>query len=295
VAVCRLLSLNRHHSLLTPGAVLCSLQTSTHQGDAVTESVQLVDGYLYQLDARLARFSTSAELAGLPLPHAEERVRRILLDTAAASLKMNGAWRGWCCACDTRCVALRAAEMQRQHVAWCVERQLSAPESPCDNSPTPARPRDRPTNQTQHNARTGTLTLWLSRGRGGFGFNEAVGPNFYALLTTGAQRVWVRLRAGEELLDAQRMPACAHTHTHTPTNPSCTNPSTKPMHAKQTETAYAAVDRENGFKAYATPLPPRSPYFTTMRSVSQVESAVAHYEAVARGGDLVSVCERLRA
>lgn len=65
-----------------------------HKGDAVYETVMLSEGYLYQLDDRLQRFMDSADLAGIPLPFSEERLRRILLDTAAASLKMNGE----CCA-----------------------------------------------------------------------------------------------------------------------------------------------------------------------------------------------------
>jgi branched-subunit amino acid aminotransferase/4-amino-4-deoxychorismate lyase len=56
-------------------------------------AVLLVDGYLYQLEAHLARFKASSELAGLPLPMSEERMRRVLMDTAAASMKMNGEGR----------------------------------------------------------------------------------------------------------------------------------------------------------------------------------------------------------
>jgi 4-amino-4-deoxychorismate lyase len=65
-----------------------------HKADAVSEEVPLVDGYLYQFDEHLDRFKTSADMAGLPLNMPEARLRRILLDTAAASLKMNGG----CCA-----------------------------------------------------------------------------------------------------------------------------------------------------------------------------------------------------
>lgn len=61
-----------------------------HKGDAVCESIVLAGGYLYKLEERLQRLAESAELAGIPLPCSEERLRRVLLDTAAASLKMNG-------------------------------------------------------------------------------------------------------------------------------------------------------------------------------------------------------------
>jgi hypothetical protein len=54
-----------------------------------------------------------------------------------------------------------------------------------------------------------------------------------------------------------------------------------------TETCYMEVDRSTGIRAVTTPLDPRSAYFTTMRNVSQIENAVAHYEAMARGADLV--------
>lgn len=74
-----------------PGFMLVSIDDAmVNKGDAVYESVSLTEGYLYKLDARMARFLDSADLAGLPLPFSEERLRRILLDTAAASLKLNG-------------------------------------------------------------------------------------------------------------------------------------------------------------------------------------------------------------
>lgn len=53
------------------------------------------------------------------------------------------------------------------------------------------------------------------------------------------------------------------------------------------ETCYMEDERDAGIRAVKTPLDPRSPYFTVMRNVSQIESAVAHYEAAARGADLV--------
>jgi hypothetical protein len=74
-----------------PGFMVVSIDDRmVNKGDAVYETVMLSEGYLYQLDDRLQRFMDSADLAGIPLPFSEERLRRILLDTAAASLKMNG-------------------------------------------------------------------------------------------------------------------------------------------------------------------------------------------------------------
>lgn len=54
------------------------------------------------------------------------------------------------------------------------------------------------------------------------------------------------------------------------------------------ETCYLEIDRNTGIKAVSTPLDPRSPYFLSMLSVSQIENAVAHYEAQARDADVVS-------
>lgn len=80
-----------------PGFMLVNIDDHmVHKGDAVCETVVLTDGYLYHLDRRLERFMSSAALAGIPLPFSEERLRRVLLDTAAASLKMNGALQAGC-------------------------------------------------------------------------------------------------------------------------------------------------------------------------------------------------------
>lgn len=74
-----------------PGFMVVNIDDHmVHKGDAVFETVVLTEGFLYKLDCRLERFMASAELAGIPLPFSEERLRRVLLDTAAASLKMNG-------------------------------------------------------------------------------------------------------------------------------------------------------------------------------------------------------------
>jgi hypothetical protein len=48
------------------------------------------EGYLYQMEEHLARLLASAELAGLELGVSEATLRRIVLDTAAASMLMNG-------------------------------------------------------------------------------------------------------------------------------------------------------------------------------------------------------------
>lgn len=49
-----------------------------------------MEGHLYQLDQHLDRFARSAEMARIPLPVSLPQLRRIILETAAASLKQNG-------------------------------------------------------------------------------------------------------------------------------------------------------------------------------------------------------------
>jgi hypothetical protein len=64
-----------------------------HRGHAVFDTAMLVEGHLYQLDQHLARFLTSAAKASIPLPAgmSVEQMKRTILETAAASCKLNGA------------------------------------------------------------------------------------------------------------------------------------------------------------------------------------------------------------
>ena len=50
---------------------------------------------LYQLDAHVERLLRSAEMARIPLPSAPQRLREIILDTAAASGQLEGSVRYW--------------------------------------------------------------------------------------------------------------------------------------------------------------------------------------------------------
>lgn len=56
------------------------------------------------------------------------------------------------------------------------------------------------------------------------------------------------------------------------------------------EIAYTVdkVDRDAGLRATLSPVDPRAPYFTLMKSVSCINQAVAKLEAMTRGADLVS-------
>ncbi|KAJ9508173.1 hypothetical protein QJQ45_021534 [Haematococcus lacustris] len=66
-----------------------------HRGHSVFDTASIVHGHVYQLDRHLARFQASAEAAGLSMPYSMEKVTRVILDTAAASKKLNGTIRFW--------------------------------------------------------------------------------------------------------------------------------------------------------------------------------------------------------
>jgi len=62
-----------------------------HRGHAVYDVITIVGGTLYQLDEHVARLLGAAEAVGVSPPMSEPALKRVLLDTAAASLKLNGA------------------------------------------------------------------------------------------------------------------------------------------------------------------------------------------------------------
>lgn len=66
-----------------------------HRGHAVFDTAILAHGMLYQLDPHLDRFYRSAEMARIPLPFSREKIRQIIIDTAAASGRKNGSVRYW--------------------------------------------------------------------------------------------------------------------------------------------------------------------------------------------------------
>jgi 4-amino-4-deoxychorismate lyase len=66
-----------------------------HRGHAVFDTATLAHGMLYQLDAHLDRLQRSAESARIALPVPREQLRRIILDTAAASAKRDASVRYW--------------------------------------------------------------------------------------------------------------------------------------------------------------------------------------------------------
>src|SRR5918992_5410926 len=61
-----------------------------HRGHAVFDTATLTHGMLYQLDPHLDRLIQSAEGARIPLPFSRERLRQIILATAAASRRRAG-------------------------------------------------------------------------------------------------------------------------------------------------------------------------------------------------------------
>jgi len=66
-----------------------------HRGHAVFDTAILANGMLYQLDQHLERLLRSAEMARIPLPFPVEKMRQIIIDTAAASRRRDGSVRYW--------------------------------------------------------------------------------------------------------------------------------------------------------------------------------------------------------
>lgn len=66
-----------------------------HRGHAVFDTATLVHGMLYQLEPHLERLLRSAALARIPLPFSRDQLRRIILDTAAASGRRDASVRYW--------------------------------------------------------------------------------------------------------------------------------------------------------------------------------------------------------
>ena len=66
-----------------------------HRGHAVFDTATLTHGMLYQLDPHLDRLIKSADGARIPPPFPRERLRQIILETAAASRQREGSVRYW--------------------------------------------------------------------------------------------------------------------------------------------------------------------------------------------------------
>lgn len=66
-----------------------------HRGHAVFDTAAIVDGMLYQLEPHLQRLLRSAEMARIPLPCEPDQLRRIIIDTAAASGQRHASVRYW--------------------------------------------------------------------------------------------------------------------------------------------------------------------------------------------------------
>jgi 4-amino-4-deoxychorismate lyase len=66
-----------------------------HRGHGVFDTATMTHGMLYQLDAHLDRLIRSAQGARIPLPFPRQELRRIILDTAAASHQRDGSIRYW--------------------------------------------------------------------------------------------------------------------------------------------------------------------------------------------------------
>lgn len=154
---------------------------------AVFDTAALVEGHLYQLDAHLARFLGSAARANIPLPAglSVDQMRRTILETAAASLKLNGAGgrpRG-----RRAARAVHAAHDVHDVGGMWAARQGGTARPPTDRalSRRPLASLARASRPPSH-APAGHVRYWLSAGRGGFGLsgNECLGSAFYCVAYT---------------------------------------------------------------------------------------------------------------
>ena len=66
-----------------------------HRGHGVFDTAILANGMLYQLDPHLDRLLGSAKMARIPLPFPREKLRQIVIDTAAASGRKDASVRYW--------------------------------------------------------------------------------------------------------------------------------------------------------------------------------------------------------
>lgn len=104
----------------------------------VCEDIVICEGYLYQMEEHLGRLLASAELAGLELGVSEATLRRIVLDTAAASMLMNGGcmlgvhphppWPGMPASCASRrCSIVSGGAWPLQHHLTAVTQVINYP------------------------------------------------------------------------------------------------------------------------------------------------------------------------
>ena len=66
-----------------------------HRGHGIFDTAGIVNGRIYDLDAHLDRFLTSAERSKLKLPASRDEMRDIIIRTAAASGRRDGSIRYW--------------------------------------------------------------------------------------------------------------------------------------------------------------------------------------------------------
>ena len=70
-----------------------------HRGHSVFDTCEVVRGHLYCLDEHFKRFLNSAALAGIQLSMTQAQMYRAILETAAASEKMDCESPSWVRSC----------------------------------------------------------------------------------------------------------------------------------------------------------------------------------------------------
>jgi hypothetical protein len=118
-----------------------------HSGHGAAERVPLCEGALYQLAPRLSRLLEGARAVGARVPLGPAALARVVLDTAAASRLMNGAF--------SSCVFFRLLLRRARKTTTPTKKNSLA----FFSSKHP-----KTKNQTKN---TGMVHIWVSRGRGG--------------------------------------------------------------------------------------------------------------------------------
>jgi hypothetical protein len=159
--------------------VLHAEDRMAHRGHAVYDIIPLVYGHLYQLGAHVDRALAAAGEAGVRVGLSPEGLKRVLLDTAAASRKLNGALVVFGVPSAVCCVLCFGG------LCCCFFSRCSVPcLGPLRPPPSARPPSHRPNPHNPHPK--GHVIFWLSAGAGGFGLSSSdiVEPSLFALVTT---------------------------------------------------------------------------------------------------------------
>ena len=134
------------------------------KGSLLFRHFLLVQGYLYQLDDHLDRFYVSAHKAAIVPPFSRPQLRRIILETAAASQKFDGRLQ----------MSINHAFCEVSVHLWLTVFALCL--SPKQHSMSH--------HMLQVLCSAASIRYWLGAGQGGFGISplECLQPSFYCMV-----------------------------------------------------------------------------------------------------------------